>query len=149
MEKRNVINLIDSIPRKALEENWVRSYDKELDFFTWTKKDLDEESTMVKVSNHTFLYISSNIELEGVALEYAKSNFIQHSDLVNRPDIVSIFMGKEASENDDSDETSELLFAKSIQSDIFKELITTNSVESVDGLVSIATESKEASPPIK
>ena len=79
MEKAQFINLIDNLGALASKDKWAPSYDKKLDQFYWHKKPLSTDASLVKVSHEASLYFSKKGDVEGVLVEYLKSNFVDHN----------------------------------------------------------------------
>lgn len=78
MAKKNIYNLIRDVVEVAKKNKWERSYNKDADFFCWTKKSLSKGVRLVKISRETILYINKSAQIEGLGIEYWKDNFIAH-----------------------------------------------------------------------
>ncbi len=79
MAKTRFTNLISSIPEEASVKKWKVLYDAEIDGLYWTKNKMSEDSSLYKVSHDTYLYLTPKKELEGVFVEYFKTNFTEHN----------------------------------------------------------------------
>lgn len=79
MEKTKFIDLVDKLSTVATLNKWDTSYDKSADFFVWKKDKLSKGVSLVKVSHDTYLYLTPKRIIEGVCVEYLKSNFTKHN----------------------------------------------------------------------
>ena len=79
MEKTRFITNLNNLFKIARKDKWTPVYNRRLDFFSWTKPTLSKESHLVKVSHDVFLYFNSKGLVEGLAIEYLTSNFIEHN----------------------------------------------------------------------
>lgn len=81
MDKTKFQNLINNLSTIALKNKWIPLYNKELDYFFWTQKNVSGEAKLVKVSHETSLYINPRKEIEGIFVEYLRTNFVEHNPL--------------------------------------------------------------------
>lgn len=146
MEQRKFTNLIDSLSQKAFSERWIPTYDKDLDYFSWTKEDLSDDSKLIKVAHETFLYLDKNGNVEGLAVEYLKNNFVAHNDVFK--DFTNLFTVK-IDENtftldeQKSENKNKLIgLAESLKADIYKEIIENDNKDEIEGLINAAMSSK-------
>lgn len=79
MGKTNILNLIKTLPEVARKNNWVKTYDKELDYFCWSKNHLSKDVKAIKVSQEVLFFVNSKRKIEGFGIEYLKTGFIQHN----------------------------------------------------------------------
>src|SRR3989338_2828898 len=91
MGKGKFTNLIDSLSEKAFSDKWIPTYDRELDYFSWTKENLSGNSKLIKVAHETFLFLDGSGNVEGLAVEYLKNNFVAHNDVFSGlPDLFTL-----------------------------------------------------------
>lgn len=79
MEKSKLLSLIANIFDTAKKDKWQAQYDKSLDVFYWTKPKLSKDSRLTQFINDFSLYITSAGKIEGIFIEYAKYNFVNHN----------------------------------------------------------------------
>jgi len=78
MEKNKFLTLLENIAKTAKQDGWIPTYNKALDYFSWTKPVLSEDSRLVKISHDVFLYFNKKGIVEGLDVEYLTANFIEH-----------------------------------------------------------------------
>ena len=79
MEKGKFLIILKDIAKIAKKDKWVPTYNKQLDYFSWTKPVLSEGFRLVKISHDVFLYFNKKGMLEGLDIEYLTDNFIEHN----------------------------------------------------------------------
>ncbi|OGD30905.1 hypothetical protein A2833_03165 [Candidatus Azambacteria bacterium RIFCSPHIGHO2_01_FULL_44_55] len=79
MEKNKFTNLINSLSAIAEKDLWMPRYDKELDYFFWTRESVSKRAKLIQVSHEASLYVSPKGKIEGVLVEYLQSNFVEHN----------------------------------------------------------------------
>ena len=99
MDKSNFSNLIKDLPALAQKNNWLKTYDKELDYFCCSKENLANDVRAIKISNEVFLYVDSKQTIKGLGIEYLKNGFVKHHPGVK--DLTQFFTEK-TDENDES-----------------------------------------------
>jgi len=148
MEKRNFANFLDQIYKKAKKERWVAFYDKNLDFFSWTKRKFSDAIRRVKFSQDAYLYVTTTGNIEGIAVEYFKFNFTAHNDGLSG--LTKAFTEKvnnslytiPKTKKEDA-EKDLVLFATALKSEVYKEIAEKeSSVENVAALVEVAVKCK-------
>ena len=95
MAKTKHFNLIESllkISQVAKKENWIKSYDKALDYFYWERPRLSKNTQLIKMSNEMLFYVSPKGLIEDIGVEYLTNNFIQHNP--NHKNLPKIFTKK-------------------------------------------------------
>ncbi|MDP3696873.1 MAG: hypothetical protein Q8R55_02465 [Candidatus Taylorbacteria bacterium] len=146
MEKGRFTNLIDSLSEKALSEKWIPTYDRELDYFSWTKENLSDDSKLIKVAHETFLFLDRGGNIEGLAVEYLKNNFVAHNNVFrDLPGLFTVKIDESTFTLDEKKGTnrSQLLgLAESLKADIYKEIIDNDNKDEIEGLISAAMNSK-------
>lgn len=124
MEKSRFSNLVDTFYGKAKKGGWVPIYNSRLDYFTWAKPKLSENTHLIKISNEAYFYINPKGETEGLAIEYLKTNFMEHNPGLKK-EVMSKFT-KKVNENDytvPKNKTNQLDgFLQAIRADIWKEV---------------------------
>lgn len=78
MEKNKFLSLIANISEIAKNENWQAQYDADLDCFYWAKNKISKNSTLRQFLDDFSLYINNKGAIEGLVIEYAKYNFLDH-----------------------------------------------------------------------
>src|SRR3989344_8817985 len=78
MEKNKFLSLIANISETAKNDNWQAQYDSDLDCFYWTKLNISKNSTLKQFLDDFSLYINNKGAIEGLVIEYAKYNFLDH-----------------------------------------------------------------------
>ena len=71
----NIVNLAESAKR----DKWTVDYDADLDSLYWTRPKLSAEVQLTKLSDDSALYLTPEGEVEGMLIEYAKNNFVEHN----------------------------------------------------------------------
>ena len=108
----------------AKKDNWTTRYDKELDYFYWTKKNISDKSKLVQVSHETSFYINPFGGIEGVFVEYLTNNFVNHNPAYK--DFVKEFTKKVDDniytiKNPKNAEKYLFAFGESIRADIYQD----------------------------
>ena len=80
MSTSKITNLIKNLAETAIKNNWIKTYDKELDYFCWSKVNLSKDTREIKISQEVLFYINSKEEIEGFGVEYLKNNFMEHNN---------------------------------------------------------------------
>ena len=62
----------------AERDGWVVEYDTDLDHFYWTRPQLSSTARLAKLSDEFALYMTPEGSVEGMFIEYAKNNFMEH-----------------------------------------------------------------------
>lgn len=71
----NIKNLADTAKR----DNWVVEYDADVDSFYWTRPEISQSAQLTKLSDDFALYLTPEGQVEGLFIEYAKYNFVEHN----------------------------------------------------------------------
>lgn len=79
MEKSKILSLISDIFNIAKKNKWQALYDKSLDIFYWTTPKLSKNSKLIQFIDDFSLYITPAGKIEGIFIEYAKYNFVNHN----------------------------------------------------------------------
>lgn len=79
MEENKFVNLIDRLSTVATLDKWDAVYDTTIDYFYWKKSKLSKDVRLVKISHDTYFYITPKEQIQGVIVEYLKSNFTNHN----------------------------------------------------------------------
>ena len=79
MEKFKIANLIKNLGKIAIKNNWIKTYNKKLDYFCWSKANLSKDIREIKISQEVLLYLNRKKVIEGFGVEYLKNNFIEHN----------------------------------------------------------------------
>ncbi len=80
MENSNkyLIN-ISKLAETAKNSKWAIEYDADVDSFYWTKPEISKQARLMKLSDDIALYVTPEGNVEGVFIEYAKNNFMEHN----------------------------------------------------------------------
>lgn len=76
--KEKILDFGCNFSKVAKENNWVSRYDLETDSLSFTKPKLSSSSRIIYLDNEIALYFNNRNEIEGIFIEYFKSNFIKH-----------------------------------------------------------------------
>ncbi len=79
MRESKITNLIKNLAEIAIKNNWIKTYNKELDYFCWSKVNLSKDIREIKVSQEVLFYLNLKGAIEGFGIEYLKNNFIEHN----------------------------------------------------------------------
>ena len=79
MARPKIINLIKNLFETAERGGWIKTYDKGLDYFCWSKPSLSKNTQEIKISKEVLLYLNKNGAIEGFGIEYLKNNFVEHN----------------------------------------------------------------------
>lgn len=77
-EKKQLLDLATNFNDFAKKNGWVSRYDIESDAFSITIPKLSEDARIKYFDNEVAFYITNDNKVEGVFLEYFKTNFIKH-----------------------------------------------------------------------
>lgn len=144
MAKKGFTNLIDTVSEVAKRDKWVRTYNKKLDYLYWANPSISKDVRLIKASKEVFLYLSPKGLVEGIGVEYLKSNFIQHHP--DYKDLPKLFTEKIdettfviSKENKKSAVNEFERFTKDLTSDIYKEnLENKQTMDDLDKLIDMA-----------
>ncbi|MBU1180255.1 hypothetical protein KJ885_04890 [Patescibacteria group bacterium] len=78
MEESKLLSLIPQIAEIAKKNKWQTHYNESSDAFYWTKKKLSKKVKLIQFIDEFSLYVNSSGKIEGLFLEYAKFNFVDH-----------------------------------------------------------------------
>ena len=79
MGESKITNLIKNLAEIAIKNNWIKTYDKELDYFCWSKANLSKDVRAIKISQEVLFYLNPERAIEGFGVEYLKNGFIRHN----------------------------------------------------------------------
>ena len=79
MGKPKIVNLIKNLVEIAVKSNWIKTYDRELDYFCWSKANFSKDVRAIKMSREVLFYLTPKGAIEGFGVEYLKNNFIEHN----------------------------------------------------------------------
>lgn len=147
MEESKLFTLLGNIAKIAKQGAWVPTYNKTLDYFSWSKPLLSEDSRLVKISHDVFLYFNKRGTIEGLDIEYLNSNFIEHNPsckefpklFTERTDGNVFTVPKEQQKNMEGMFPD---FAEKIRSGIYEDAVLNNQgVKELEDLVDVALKS--------
>lgn len=147
MEKTKLTNLIGKLYKIAKEQKWEKTYNKESDFFEWSKPQLSEDAHFVKLCNEIGLFVSSQ-GIEGLGVEYLTNNFIQHNEeYKDLPQLLSKKIDEDTftvpKNKEKKAEQRFKSFAKDLGLEILKESFEKGrNIKEMDDLVKLAMSSK-------
>lgn len=138
------INLIENLIGIAEKNEWIKTYNKQLDYFCWTKPSISKNIHLIKVSKEVLLYLNPKGLIEGMGVEYFNNNFIKHNPA--HKDLPGFFTEKIDEVNfaipkkKEKEMTNEFdIFIKDLTNDIYKENFENNrTAEDLEKLVAIA-----------
>jgi len=73
MGESKITNLIKNLAEIAIKNNWIKTYDKELDYFCWSKANLSKDVRAIKISQEVLFYLNPKRVIEGFGVEYLKN----------------------------------------------------------------------------
>lgn len=82
--KKELIDLASDFSGFVTDHNWISRYDIESDSLSVTSPKLSDDARIKYVNDEIAFYMTKDNKIEGVFVEYFKSNFIEHhEDLKN------------------------------------------------------------------
>ncbi len=141
MEKTRFTNLVNSLSVVAERDKWIPKYDKEADYFYWTRKNLNKDSMLVQVSHESSFYVNPKGKIEGVMIEYLNNNFIAHNP--SYKSLIKQFTKKiddDCFTVADKKKAEKYLFAlgQALRADIYQDVRENNKEINMDALVKFA-----------
>jgi len=148
MEKKRFLTLLDNLSKTARQDNWIATYNKTLDYFSWTKPSLSKDSSLVKIAHDIFLHFDKKGGVEGLDIEYLTSNFIEHHDsnknllqLFTEQKDGGVFTIPEGKKGQYEVNLENLL--ENVKLEIYEDALNTNQgVDDLEKLVDVALKSK-------
>ena len=146
MEKSQFTNFVDKFYSQAKEEKWIPIYNKQLDYFTWNKPKLSKDARLVKITNCEYFLVSPKSKIEGLAIEYLRTNFMKHNEGIENvvmPEFKKLISDQEytvASNRLDKLDG----FLQAIRADIWREMgkdkekTTKEKITELDNLIKVA-----------
>lgn len=77
-QNRELIDLASNLQGFIHKNGWVSRYDLESDAFSITAPNLSEDARIRYFDDEIALYVTNDNKIEGIFMEYFKSNFVQH-----------------------------------------------------------------------
>lgn len=77
---KKIYDFLHNLRGVAQKEGWVSRYDIESDSFSFTVPTLSDDARLRYLGNEVALYFTKNKDIEGVFIEYFKSNFVKHHE---------------------------------------------------------------------
>jgi hypothetical protein len=77
-QNREFIDLALNLQGFIQKNGWISRYDLESDAFSITAPNLSDDARIRYFDDEIALYITNNNKIEGIFMEYFKSNFVQH-----------------------------------------------------------------------
>ena len=77
-EKKELLDLASDFPRFVKKHGWVSRYDIETDALSVTVKKLSKDARIQYFDKEIAFYITRDNKVEGLFLEYFKTNFVNH-----------------------------------------------------------------------
>lgn len=77
-QNREFIDLASNLQGFIQKNGWISRYDLESDAFSITAPNLSEDARIRYFDDEIALYITNDNKIEGIFMEYFKSNFVQH-----------------------------------------------------------------------
>ena len=77
-QNRELIDLASNLQGFIQKNGWVSRYDLESDAFSITAPNLSEDARIRYFDDEIALYVTNDNKIEGIFMEYFKSNFVQH-----------------------------------------------------------------------
>lgn len=77
----NIVANIAKLAQTAEREKWVVQYDSELDSFYWTRPKISANAKLTKFLEDFALYVNPAGNIEGLFIEYARNNFVNHNEV--------------------------------------------------------------------
>jgi hypothetical protein len=77
---KKVAKQIACIDEIAKKNSWVYSYDEDIDCLYYSPEKIDESCSLLSLDNEFTMYIDKDSNLEGIFIEYYKSNLASHDE---------------------------------------------------------------------
>ncbi|MBI2676872.1 MAG: hypothetical protein HYX21_02935 [Candidatus Yanofskybacteria bacterium] len=77
-QNREFIDLASNLQGFIQKNGWISRYDLESDAFSITTPNLSEDARIRYFDDEIALYVTNDNKIEGIFMEYFKSNFVQH-----------------------------------------------------------------------
>lgn len=71
---------IAKLASTAKEHKWALEYDADVDSLYWSKPEISKNAQLIKLSEDFALYVTPEGAIEGIFIEYAKNNFVEHNE---------------------------------------------------------------------
>jgi hypothetical protein len=143
MAKSKIVDRLENLFAIATKNNWVKSYDKDMDYFCWGDKEKMKSARLYKISQEVLLYIDKTKNFTGVGITDLSKNFIEHNPgykdipgLFTRELESGIFTIPSKIDQSSSHKFEDL--AKDVMVDVLKENLENNqSGETIDKLAGL------------
>lgn len=77
-ENKKIYDFLHNFQYIVKKEGWVPRYDIESDSLSFTIPKLSDDARLRYLGNEVALYSTKNKNIEGIFIEYFKSNFVKH-----------------------------------------------------------------------
>lgn len=77
-EKKEFLEIASDFNEYANKHNWVSRYDAESDALSVAASELSDDARIKYFDDEVAFYITKDHKIEGVFIEYFKSNFVNH-----------------------------------------------------------------------
>lgn len=93
-EKKQLLDLATDFSGFIKKHGWISRYDTESDAFSITTPKLSDDARIQYFDNEIAFYITKNNKVEGVFIEYFRTNFMKHHKQSKKMDDVLEAFGK-------------------------------------------------------
>lgn len=76
--KKELLDIASGLDKFIKKNNWVSRYDSDSDSLSITKPELSSDSRIRYFDEEVALYLNEKGDIEGLFIEYFKSNFVEH-----------------------------------------------------------------------
>lgn len=76
--KKELLDIASGLDKFIKKNNWVSRYDADSDSLSITKPELSSDSRIRYFDDEVALYLNERGNIEGLFIEYFKSNFVEH-----------------------------------------------------------------------
>jgi hypothetical protein len=79
LDRDKILQQIARLPKLAEEKQWRFDYDAEIDELVFGLQTMPDGSFLFNVNDEINLFLTPDSEVQGIFIEYFKSNYIQHN----------------------------------------------------------------------
>ena len=77
-EKENILDFMYTFPEIVQRKGWISRYDRESDTFSLVSPNLSDSARKEYIDDEFAFYFNKKREIEGIFVEYFRTNFLSH-----------------------------------------------------------------------